>query len=159
VPYHLTLGVQDGVAPYSFAVASGNLPGGINLSTGGVLQGTPAATGTFNFQLQVTDDTGAIGTQPFAITIHTAYEAWMESVFTASEQANGAISGPAADPDLDGISNFMEFALSLDPKSANGSTTTTTVESASGSSYLTITYNRRLNTPGMSYHVEVSDDL
>lgn len=158
-PYSFTLGVQNGVAPYSFAVASGALPGGINLSTAGVLQGTPTAAGTFSFQLQVTDSTSATGTQPFVLTIQTPYDAWVVDKFTANEQADSAISGPTADPDLDGISNFTEFALNLDPKSPNAPATNTTVESASGSSYLTITYKRRLNTAGMSYHVEVSDDL
>ena len=43
-------------APLSWSVSAGALPGGISLnSTTGMLTGTPAASGTFNFTVKVTD--------------------------------------------------------------------------------------------------------
>jgi Tol biopolymer transport system component len=50
-----TLGAVGLVGTPSWAVASGNLPGGISLTSAGVLAGTPASGGTFPFTVKVTD--------------------------------------------------------------------------------------------------------
>jgi hypothetical protein len=50
-----TLGAVGLVGTPSWAVASGNLPGGISLTSAGVLAGTPASGGTFLFTVKVTD--------------------------------------------------------------------------------------------------------
>lgn len=47
------------------------------------------------------------------------FSEWSESVFTEAELENPLISGPAADPDFDGISNLLEFAFNMDPKSGS----------------------------------------
>ena len=39
------LSLSGGIAPYTWSVASGALPGGVTLSSGGLLSGTPAAAG------------------------------------------------------------------------------------------------------------------
>jgi hypothetical protein len=45
-----------GLAPYSFGVAAGSLPGGVILDGGtGTLRGTPTMTGTSSFTIQVID--------------------------------------------------------------------------------------------------------
>lgn len=52
-PY--TLGtVSGGTPPYTWSVVSG-LPPGLNLSSAGVLSGTPSSGGTFNLTVKVTD--------------------------------------------------------------------------------------------------------
>ncbi|GAB2503979.1 putative Ig domain-containing protein [Arenimonas alkanexedens] len=53
--YSQTLAASGGAAPYSFALAAGALPGGLTLSAGGTLSGTPTAGGTFNFTATATD--------------------------------------------------------------------------------------------------------
>ena len=78
-PYSVTLGASGGYAngTYSFALISGTLPAGLTLSTGGVISGTPAGTGTFNFTAQVTSTLNAAvanlqpitATQPFTLVI------------------------------------------------------------------------------------------
>lgn len=50
-----------GTAPYSYARTGGALPGGVTLSSAGVLGGTPTALGTFNFTVTATDSTGGAG--------------------------------------------------------------------------------------------------
>ncbi|MFW5329818.1 beta strand repeat-containing protein [Hydrogenophaga sp. ZJX-1] len=62
--YSQTLTASGGVSPYSFAVTAGALPAGLNLSSGGVLSGTPTAGGTFNFTATATDSSPFPG--PFA---------------------------------------------------------------------------------------------
>jgi len=41
-----------------FSIFSGTLPGGLGLSTGGLLDGTPTQAGTFNFTIRATNDYG-----------------------------------------------------------------------------------------------------
>src|SRR5271170_2511275 len=59
-----TLQATGGSAPYTWAVTAGsNLPAGLNLSTAGVISGSPTAAGAFSFSVTVTDA---------ATTAHTA---------------------------------------------------------------------------------------
>jgi hypothetical protein len=69
VAYSQTLGATGGVAPYSWSVTSGSLPAGLTLSPGGLLSGTPTATGLFNFTLQVTDSAGSTASAPVVLAI------------------------------------------------------------------------------------------
>jgi hypothetical protein len=65
--YSQTLSASGGTAPYvNYVIAGGSLPAGLSLTTGGVLGGTPTASGTFNFSVRVTDSSG--GTGPFSAT-------------------------------------------------------------------------------------------
>jgi hypothetical protein len=55
-PYSSTIVVSGGVTPYTFALASGSLPPGLTLNPNtGVISGSPTATGTYSFAVQVTD--------------------------------------------------------------------------------------------------------
>ncbi|EDY80676.1 Carbohydrate binding domain protein [Verrucomicrobiia bacterium DG1235] len=49
---------------------------------------------------------------------HDPYTTWRQSQWAdAQEQTDDALSGPAADPDLDGIRNLVEYLADLDPHS------------------------------------------
>ncbi len=66
-----TLMPSGGVAPYSFTIPIGSLPSGMNLSSGGVLDGTPTANGTFNFTVRATDNGGVcFGEQAYSLVIN-----------------------------------------------------------------------------------------
>jgi Putative Ig domain len=67
--YSETITAQGGTAPYTFAVTSGALPTGTTMSSGGVISGTPSATGSFSFTVTVTDSLGYTGSQAFTIAI------------------------------------------------------------------------------------------
>jgi hypothetical protein len=57
--YSTTVKVTGGTSPYSFSIASGGLPQGIGLAdSSGTISGTPAASGTSNFVLAVSDAAG-----------------------------------------------------------------------------------------------------
>jgi len=71
--YLTTITVQGGTGPYVLTLASGSLPTGLTLhSATGVIDGTPAAVGTFTFTVSVRDVYSAIGSSTFDITIAAA---------------------------------------------------------------------------------------
>jgi hypothetical protein len=53
----------------TFAVTSGALPSGLSLSTAGTISGTPSATGTFNFTVTVSDNSGCSTATAYSITV------------------------------------------------------------------------------------------
>lgn len=65
-------------------------------------------------------DTRTGSPDPFGVAITrtqgSSFEAWRQLAFTPAELADPARSGPAADPDRDGLPNGMEYALGLDPR-------------------------------------------
>ena len=48
-----------GTAPIMWSLASGNLPTGLTLYSGGTISGTPTAVGTFNFTVQASNSMGS----------------------------------------------------------------------------------------------------
>ncbi len=73
VPYQGALQAMGGTAPYAWSLApgSGPLPGGLALSTAGVISGTPTATGTFTFTVQATDAAGGSATRTLQLAVAT----------------------------------------------------------------------------------------
>lgn len=55
VNYTANLEAAGGTAPYAWSLPEGNLPPGMSFSAEGVISGTPSATGTWMFSVQVTD--------------------------------------------------------------------------------------------------------
>ena len=67
--YNQTITASGGTGPYTYSVASGALPSGLTLSSGGVLSGTPTTASSYSFTIQATDSLGNTGTQAYALTI------------------------------------------------------------------------------------------
>ena len=68
--YSQTLDAANGFAPYSWSVTKGSLPGGLSLDSGtGVISGTPTATGTSDFTVQVKDAAGNTATLDLSTTV------------------------------------------------------------------------------------------
>lgn len=68
VSYTAQLTQTGGTAPYTWSIATGALPNGLSLSSSGLISGTPTATGSFAFTVQVTDSTPAGSGGPFTDT-------------------------------------------------------------------------------------------
>ena len=67
---------------------------------------------------------------------------WRYRHFTLEELGTEAVSGDAADPDGDGKSNLLEFALAGDPRGAEFETGLT-LEKSPTPRYIRITYRRQ----------------
>jgi hypothetical protein len=65
----------------------------------------------------------------------------------------------ADDPDGDGLANLLEFALDLDPTSANASDSTLTIVDDSGERYPAITFTRRQALGDVTVSVQVCTNL
>ncbi|MCD9085830.1 DUF4347 domain-containing protein [Stenotrophomonas sp. SY1] len=71
-PYAQTLVASGGTGPYRYAVSSGSLPNGVQLSADGALTGTPTQVGTFNVTITATDSSTGAG--PFDVSHAFALE-------------------------------------------------------------------------------------
>ncbi len=71
VAYTTTMTAMGGLAPYTWDVppsSPGPLPPGLTLgATSGTIAGTPSATGSFSFELRVTDSSGSTAIRRFEI--------------------------------------------------------------------------------------------
>jgi hypothetical protein len=86
--YSQTLTATGGTLPFTWTVTAGTLPAGLSLSTGGLISGTPTATATSNFTVQVSG--GGTATKALSITVNSVPVAL--SVTTASLPA-GTVNG------------------------------------------------------------------
>ncbi len=71
--YNQTITASGGAEPYTFIMTAGALPIGLSpITTGGVIAGTPTATGTFTFTVTATDQNGCTGLQAYTLIINAA---------------------------------------------------------------------------------------
>ncbi|GAB3707632.1 fibronectin type III domain-containing protein [Spirosoma flavus] len=65
-----TFNASGTVRPYSFSLASGNLPSGLTLATTGVLSGTPTQNGSFSVTVRANDTNGCTAVAPtYVLTV------------------------------------------------------------------------------------------
>jgi large repetitive protein len=67
--YSQAISASGGVGPYTYNVSAGAVPGGMALSTGGTLSGTPTAVGTFSFTVTASDANTQTGSQAYTVTV------------------------------------------------------------------------------------------
>jgi hypothetical protein len=97
-------------------------------------------------------------TNPAAATItilDRPLDIWNRANFTAGELANPQISGDTADPDGDGLSNLMEYAMGLSPKTHDFNPFNPQITNG----YFIITYSRSKFATDAAIVMETSTDL
>lgn len=154
-----TFTTTGGTAPYTYSVSG--QPTGLTMSSGGVLSGTPSATGAFTFTVTSTDSVGNVGTRTISTTVQAApkvvnYEVYNSGGFiairaTLTKPGGGGftalfrtivnITGPSGYIDA----GYVNFAP------GNTSSTTNFVTGAAyapGSYSVTVTTDETYQTPG-----------
>ncbi|HLP02862.1 MAG TPA: glycoside hydrolase family 44 protein [Opitutaceae bacterium] len=87
------------------------------------------------------------------------YAAWRALSFSTTDLGNDAVSGPDADPDGAGVTNFARYAFGLPARGPVATSTTLGTTTSGGASYLTLTFDRRATASDLAYTVEASSDL
>jgi hypothetical protein len=109
--------------------------------------------GIYELQLTATGPGAVTTSDSVVVTVVENYDSWTTAQFPGN--TNPGTIGQTADPDNDGIPNLVEFALNLNPH-VNSQHQLPKPISENG--MLTLNY-QRLIAPGLSYVVEVSDEL
>ncbi len=136
---HIPAGASYGWASLSLQGANSTGLYVVNLSTGSTIS------------------LGAIRTAEMVrdIVVAPPHDVWKQSRFS-SNAGNSAIAGDEADPNGNGVSNLMEYALGA----VAGSSSADFLPMAGNTgSHLTLSFNRRTSTNDVIYTVQVSDDL
>jgi len=81
---------------------------------------------------------------------------WQQLHFPEADLANPASGGRDADPDADGCSNFLEFALLSDPLASHSIPAITLLREAGN---LRMLFQRPVSPVGVTYQIEISSDL
>ena len=130
---------SGGVAPYSWAVATGStLPPGINLSGDGTLTGTPTAAGSYTFTVQVTDHTNPSqsATTTVTLTVGPALTVTTTSLpdavgGIAYSQTLSAANGSGILLNWSIVSGSLPDGLTLSPSGVISGSPTATVDTSS----------------------------
>ncbi|YCM43333.1 lamin tail domain-containing protein [Verrucomicrobiaceae bacterium 227] len=87
------------------------------------------------------------------------FNTWADFHFSSAQLDDPTTSGPNADPDGDGMSNFMEFALATPPLGREISPTLPTLETTTidGTKYPVIAFTRSSTAGTVSYQVSTSE--
>lgn len=109
--YSQTLTEQNGLAPFTWALASGSLPAGLSLNTStGAITGTPTQPGVSSFTVQVTDAESGPATASTSLSITVA--ASTPTVTVGASTLNISAPGATASMALT-VSGFASNAFSF----------------------------------------------
>jgi hypothetical protein len=111
----------EGSPPFSYQWYAGASGDTSNPIAGATLQSftTPPLTGMAVYWVRVTTPAGAVDSNAATVTVNAAvpdsYVEWKAARFPGEEGGNPEISGPAADPDGDGLTNEQEYIFGTLP--------------------------------------------
>ncbi|MBV8818559.1 MAG: putative Ig domain-containing protein, partial [Acidobacteriaceae bacterium] len=83
--YSASLNATGGAPPYQWAIAGGQLPAGLNLSSSGQISGTPSQSGDSSFAVKVTDSNQVSALQNCSLLVYASLSINSGTSFTAAQ--------------------------------------------------------------------------
>lgn len=120
--YSAALGQTGALGVPAYAITAGALPAGLSLSSSGTISGTPTATGTFNFTVTVSDNSGCSGSQAYALTVNAGEPLAPQNAGALAGQAQASVSWTA--PADDGGSPITGYTVTAVEDTSKTCTTT-----------------------------------
>jgi hypothetical protein len=111
-----------------------------------------AAGTTYDYQIIAYNDNGDADAAEVSATTYTVQEAWRLSYFGSTSDSDDGAND--ADPDLDGLSNLLEFATGSDPLSSSSNPVST--ELLASDQQFSFTWR---SNSGYDYSIGYSEDL
>jgi alpha-tubulin suppressor-like RCC1 family protein len=163
ITFNTLLNVPYTATPIALsATASSGLPVVFSVQSGAaILSGsnlTLTGTGSITVRAAQSGDGNyaAAANVDRTFTVTANFDSWELGHFTAPELTDANVSGPNADPDADGFSNLVEYALGLEPRTPS---TTGLPEVTTDATHWIYTYTRPEGRTDITCAVEVSTDL
>ena len=91
--------------------------------------------------------------------INFDFQTWITHNFNGRDSVNPLLSGPSADPDLDGSPNYAEFALGTDPTDPNSLSQPSVSATGKPQQFTIFSFQRPGYALPLRYGLQVSDDL
>ena len=110
----------------------------------------------FLYRCVATNSFGTVPSNSALLTVLTPLQSWRQANFGTTDNIGSA--SDTADPDGDGTSNLLEYALGMNPNVADSSGLPLVGTNASHLN-LTLTITRGANTTSLTYTVEATSDL
>ncbi len=120
-------------------------------------QGAVLAAIVADFDLVPRDAAPDLGA--FEYVAPPVYATWRAAHFSGADFTNDAISGPNADPDGGGLTNFARYAFDLPARGPVANPITLGTADLSAGRVLTLTFPRRAVATDLTYTLETSADL
>ena len=150
---------EGALQPLTFQWTKVSGPGNVTFTNAAAANTTASfsAPGAYVLRLTASDD-GSQASDDVALTVNSPIDDWRKDKF-GTNSSDPAISGNNADPDLDGWSNLLEYALGMEPLAHGESPLQVTLETVEGQRHLTLSAARNPTATDVTFVVEVSSDL
>ncbi|MBI1765202.1 MAG: putative Ig domain-containing protein [Acidobacteria bacterium] len=132
--YNQSFSAAGGSTSYTFT-ASGSLPNGLSLSSGGTLSGTPTASGSFNFTVTATDVLNCVGSRAYTLTINCA------AITLNPASLPTATQGTAYNQSVTASGGTAPYSFSLNGGALPGGVTLSSTGNLAGTPTSTGTFN------------------
>lgn len=150
----LTVTAQGNALTYQWRKAGQPISGNATATTASLTLTNVTLSDAGSYDVVVTNSGGSVASDSATVDVLTPLQSWRDQNFGST--ANSGSAADSADPDSDGLSNLVEYALGLDPLVASVSGIPVSSVAAGNWTY---TFTRPSNRTDVTYAVEVSTDL